>query len=324
MTKRFTKVSVIVLLVAACLLVAFGGSEKARGGGEISAALLSDQKLGDKGPVDLFHSGFKRGEKELGIKAKFLQIQHMGEFEAQIRAMAEDGYQLIFVTFDTMADAAARVAKDFPKTHFVILDGIVNQPLPNILSTLFKEQEASYLAGVVAGKMTKTNKAGFIGGADIDIINRFLAGFIQGMEKVNPAAKVEVTYTNNFEDPAKAKELALLLNSKGCDVLMSAAAKSTLGTYDAIKQTNQFIIGAEFDAALVDPQRGLTSVYEAFDTLVYKVMKDEKDGAFKGGLKVYGMDEKMVDLTPINKKIVPDEVSKLVEKIRGEIISGQI
>lgn len=324
--------AVIMVLIMAITCIGCGGGNSDTGSPDqeensvpaFKVALMSDRDIGDKGPIDNFYKGLQQAKEELGVQVTFLPVTSAAEFESQLRALAEDGNNLIFTTFDTQAAAANVVAKDFPDTYFCILDGVRPEKLDNMKATQFNEHDGGFLAGVIAAKMTKTNKLGFVGGADIDIINRFSAGFEQGAKYVNPDITVERVFANSFDDPAKGKEMALLLYSKDIDVIHTAAAKTMLGVYEAANEVQKYVIGAEDNAADSSPDYGLTSVTENFSGLVFQMIKDAMNGNFVADDAVYGMQEGMMDISEPNAKIVPADVIQLVNEIREKVKSGEI
>lgn len=332
MKKLKAIAAILMVLLMAVTCIGCGGGASDTGGAEnegsaeatFKVALMSDRDIGDKGPIDNFYKGLQQAKDELGAEVTFLPVTSAAEFESQLRALAEDGNNLIFITFDTIADAANIVAKDFTDTYFCILDGVRPEKLDNVKATQFNEHDGGFLAGVIAAKMTKTNKLGFVGGADIDIINRFSAGFEQGARYINPDISVERVFANSFDDPAKGKEMALLLYSKDIDVIHTAAAKTMLGVYEAANEVQKYVIGAEDNAADSSPDYGLTSVTENFSGLVFQTIKDAMEGNFVADDSVYGMQEGMMDISEPNAKIVPADVIQLVNETREKIKSGEI
>ena len=136
-----------------------------------------------------------------------------------------------------MADAMTAIAKKYPDKKFAIIDSVVNAK--NVLSLNFKEQEGSFLTGIIAGKMTKTNKIGFIGGKDFELINRFAAGYIAGAKSVNPNVKFDIRYADDFANPTKGEELATSMYNGGCDIVYHAAGGTGLGLFKAAKSMSK-------------------------------------------------------------------------------------
>ena len=217
---------------------------------KMSAAFVTVQPLGDP-TIDLCYSGFEKAVEEFGFTKTTVVEAKAGEYEENLRALAEDGYGLIIANMPELQEAVGRVAPDYPDTKFMIALGEAKGD--NVISTWNKEQYGSFVTGVFAGMMTKTNKIGFLGGVDNDQLGRVGGGFIDGVKAINPAAEVEVLFVGSFTDPTKGKELSSVLYNNGADIVFHAAAQSGLGLFEAAKDMgeNYKIIGID-----VDPRTG--------------------------------------------------------------------
>lgn len=311
-------------VVLASLIVPSPLSRTQAAQAKFRAALIIIQQEGDKGPIDLIVNGFKRGSERLGyVEHKIVYVGDPSQYTSTLRRLAEDGYNVIECTWPPMADAISEVAPYFPETRFVLFDGNLEQPLPNVKCTLYKEDEAAFLAGIIAGKMTKTNRLGFIGNADIDLIHRFLTGFAQGARYVNPAVTIRWSYVG-VEDPAKGKETANLYFKQGIDIIHSAASRSSLGVYEAAVQAGKFVIGADADVIYLGPKNILTSVGVFFDNTAELALEEVVKGSFKAGLQVYGLADNGVGLTRLNDALIPKDVVALVEEAKSKLLRGEI
>jgi len=335
-TKRIWFTALLLVLLTSMFLTACGkgnspdanspAAGSSNSGGEqkkLRAAFITPQKLGDKGPVDLAYSGFEMGGKDFGIEMQTVEA-NKGEYEESVRAMAQQGYDLIIALFPDLLDAVERVAPDFPDTKFGMIIGESQQP--NVISVLSKEQEGSFLAGVLAASMSATNKIGFLGGVDAPQINRFYAGYQQGAKAVKPDIQVTPVYVGDFEDPTKGKELSLLLIQQGHDVIYQAAAKSGLGLFDAVKETGKYAIGVDVNQNDLVPGKVLGSMVIHYDQWVYQLMQQLKEGTLKGGITWHDLKDGMIGLetaTPDQVQI-PDDVLKKIEDYKQKIISGEI
>ena len=183
--------------------------------------------------------------------------------------------------------------------EFAIIDGEVDQP--NVASILFKEQEGAFLAGVAAALMTKSDKIGFVGGMDIPVINRFEAGFVEGVAAVNPNIKVDVKYTGAFDKAELGKAEAARMYSSGVDIIFHAAGGTGNGVFSeakerkqADKNANVWVIGVDSDqydeGQVGDDNITLTSMLKRVDVAVEDIAALAKEGKFPGGeTKVYGL-----------------------------------
>jgi basic membrane protein A len=265
--------------------------------------------------------------KELGIELKEVESPDDAAFEPALRTFAERGYQLVIAIGFAQIDAVKKVAPQFPKTHFAIVDGVVEGP--NVESLMFAEHEGSYLVGYLAGLMTKSNKVGFIGGMDIALIRRFQMGYEAGAKAANPKIEVVSSYvgvnSSAWANPTRGKELALTQYDRGADVIFAAAGASGQGVFDAAEEKKTFIIGVDSNQNALKPGRVATSMLKRVDTAVYDVIKSQVDGKFSAGKRSFGLKDKGIDyaVDANNEAIIAPYKAKL-EEIRAKIMSGEI
>ena len=287
----------------------------------------------DKGGKDdkSFNTAAYRGSqdavKELGITIKDVESPDDAAFEPALRTFAERGYPLVIAIGFSQVDAVKKVAPQFPKTHFAIVDSVVEGP--NVASLMFAEHEGSYLVGYLAGLMTKTNKIGFIGGMDIALIRRFETGYEAGVKAANPKAQTFVNYVGvtsaAWSNPSYGKELALSQIGRGADVLFHAAGATGMGVFNAVEEKNVFAIGVDSNQNGVKPGRVITSMLKKVDTAVKAIIKEEIEGKFKPGLRSFGLKDTGVDyaVDANNEKLIEPYRAKL-EDVKAKIISGAI
>ncbi len=308
---------------------------------DVKAAMVTDVGgLGDKSFNDLSYEGLKRAEEELGVEIKVLESKEITDYESNIDQLANAGYSPIFAVGFLMTDTVAKLAPQYPDTQFGGVDEFFDNPPANVVGLTFKEEEGSYLAGVVAGLATKDktisdkvnddNVIGFVGGMDVPLIKKFEAGFIAGAKSVNPDVKVISLYAGNFTDQAKGKELGYSLIEQGADVIYAAAGAVGLGTIEACKEKGALFIGVDADQYLTVPNSGdvmLTSMMKRVDVAVFETIKAAVEGTFPGGtIKTFGLKEGGVDLAPFHdfESKVPQSIKDAVAKAREDIISGKI
>ena len=288
------------------------------------AALLLTQKRGDRGVVDALVEGFLNGTSELGYKQKqVVELTDPATYEQTVRQVADSGVSIIIATFPPMIDSIKAVALQYPKVNFVIIDAQLGQTFPNVQELFFFENESSYLAGIAAGLTTKTNKIGFIGGDDVDVINRYLVGYYEGAHASNPNVKVCWSYAKSFEDPAKGKELALSLINDGVDVLHAATAGTQLGIYEATEAKGIPLISADVDVRPLAPKSGLFSTGPRFDQAVVLPLEQNATGTFKSGFQQYGLASGLVGATGFSA-LVPLDVATKVKDAEAAIAAGTI
>jgi basic membrane protein A len=288
------------------------------------AALLLTQKRGDRGVVDALVEGFLNGTSQLGYKQKqVVELTDPATYQQTVQQVAESGVSIIVATFPPMIDSIKAVAPQYPKVNFVIVDAQLGQTFPNVQELFFFENESSYLAGIAAGLMTKANKIGFIGGDDVDVINRYLVGYYEGAHASNSSVKVCWSYAKSFEDPAKGKELALAMIADGADVLHAATAGTQLGIYEATESKGVPLISADVDVRPLAPKSGLFSTGPRFDQAVVLPLEQNATGTFKSGFQQYGLASGLVGATGFSA-LVPLAVATKVKEAEAAVAAGTI
>ena len=287
--------------------------------------------------------GVLRASKELPIVLRDVEPGDPTSVEPAMRAFAERGYDLVIGVGFAQGPIMQAVAKDYPNIHFAIIDGVIFEddgktPKANVASLVFKEQEGSYLVGMIAGMTTKTNVLGFIGGMDIGLIHRFEGGYEEGAKAANPNVRVIQNYVGvtdaAWNNPGKGKEIALAQISKGADVIFTAAGNSGLGAFDAVEQAGKdstgkathFVIGVDSNQNMVKPGYVLTSMVKRVDNAVYDIVKDVVNRKFQGGFHVFGLDTEGVGyvIDSNNQALVTPAAIAAAEEAKKKIVAGQI
>jgi len=269
------------------------------------------------------YEGAQRWVKETGKKYMEFEISNDTQRLQAIRRMAERGADPIISIGFAQASALDQIAKDFPKTHFAIIDAVVNKP--NVQSVMFKEHEGSFVVGAIAASASKTGKVGFIGGMDIPLIRAFQCGYEQGVKATNAKAEVFSNMTGTtssaWNDPTRGAELAKSQFAKGADVVFAAAGGTGVGVYQAAKDGAKLAIGVDSNQNHVQPGTMLTSMVKHVDVAVYNVLK-----GWTGGTQVLGLKEGGVDyaLDEYNAKVFTPALKAVAEKVKADIVSGKI
>lgn len=289
--------------------------------------VLSTGGLGDKSFNDAAYRGLEQAQKDLGIEFKYVEPASPAEDEEFLREYAEAGYDLIIATGFQMTESARTVAADYPDVKFLMIDDVID--LPNVKSMVFKEEEGSFLVGVIAGLMTKNNAVGFVGGMENPLIKKFEVGFKQGAEYVNPKVKFFSVYTtgpNPFNDPVRGKENAISEINQGADVIYHAAGGTGMGVIAAAKEKGVFAIGVDSNQDAVEPGTVLTSMLKNVDVGVFDTIKALTKGKFVSGLAVYGAKEDGVGVTnfEFTKEIIGAEKLAKFEEIKAKLMAGEI
>ena len=195
-------------------------------------------------------NGATRFTKETGVKFRDLEIQNEAQREQVLRKFAKDGFSPIMTVGFAWETALKKVAPEYPKTDFGIIDDVVD--LPNVQSIVFKEQEGSFVVGVIAAKTTKTGKVGFVGGMDIPLISKFECGYAQGVKYASDGkdevfANMTGTTPAAWNDPVKGGELAKSQMDRGADIVYAAAGATGQGVLKAAADASKFGIGVDFE-----------------------------------------------------------------------------
>ena len=274
------------------------------------------------------YKGANEAKEKVGITLKYVEATDDNAFEPLMRAFAQKDYDLIIGIGFAQKEAIQKVAMLFPKTHFALVDAEVSAP--NVRSLMFEEHEGAYIIGAIAALTSKTGKIGFLGGMDVPLIRRFELGYEAGAKKVNPRIIILENYcgvtSEAWNDPPKAKELALAQYDTGADVIFSAAGASGTGTFDAAEERKKYAIGVDSNQDWTKPGLILTSMLKRVDLAVFDVIQEAQAGKFTAGTKRFGLADKGVDYSvdQYNEKILPESVRKRADELKAEIIAGKI
>jgi len=292
-------------------------------------ALVLPEKIGVNKFFVLMDEGFKKAGSEFGAEVKTIESTDPAGFEQNLRATVAEDYDLIITATFQAEDALKKVAAENPDKSFAVIDTVVD--LPNVRSVNFREHEASYLMGALAGLATKTNIVGAVVAMDAPLLKKYTSGFEQGLKSTNPDAQFLINYIGSFTDPVKGKELALLQQSKGADFIAGMAAVGDNGVFDAAKEKGFFTSGQDTDRTDEDPEHIVLSQLKGTDAVAYETVKSFVEGTFAFGIADYGLKEDGVGLTFVTRDskstlspfIGQENVDK-VKAIAEDIKSGKI
>src|SRR5215203_2605408 len=299
-TVLISSVLALALLAVGCAGGQTGGSQGGGGGGgggsEVRPALVLDVGgLGDQSFNDSAYAGLQRAKKELNVDTEYLESSAPTDYVDNLTQLADSGYNPVFAVGFLMTDAVNEVAPQFPDTNFAIVDSTVE--VDNGAGLVFREQEGSYLAGVVAGLMTQEDTeyttsdeqvVGFLGGQESPLIEKFEAGYTAGVVAVCPDCEVLVQYAGTtpdaFNDPARGREISTQQIEDGADVIYHASGATGTGLFEAATEEGIFAIGVDADQAKLVPEAPiLTSVVKRVDNAVFSAIQEAKEGKFPGG-----------------------------------------
>ena len=325
--KKFSFI-IVALLVLSLAITGCGGGSSNNGGQKTEekpkeAVMIVEIPKGDPF-IDLAYSGLEQLGKDKGVNVKIIEALDKSEHEEQIRAMAELGANPIYVLWDNLGAAVLEVAPDFPETKFIIADAYVETDLDNVKTIVVEPQEASFIAGFVAAKTSKTKHVGFVGSMDTPIINRFRAGFEAGVKYADESVKIESVYAGNANDPNKGSEIAKLLIGNGADVIMHAANKTGLGVIKACEEEKVLAIGVDEWQGSINPDIVFWSALKDIAGAVYKAGESVLDGTFQPGMQVYDINTgiSLYDQRDFDK--LPAELQQEVRQLEEELKAGKI
>ncbi|QJC50227.1 BMP family ABC transporter substrate-binding protein [Paenibacillus albicereus] len=272
--------------------------------------------------------GLQQLTKDTGAEVKYLESKGESDFEPNLNQMVKAGYSLTWGIGFMMNKAITTVATQNPEAKLASIDSEVSAP--NVESVMFAENEGSFLVGVVAGLTTKTNKVGFVGGVEGDLIKKFEAGFAAGVAAVNPEAKVTVQYVGDFTKPDLGKASAATLYNDGNDIIYHAAGGSGNGVFTEAKDRvskgeKVWVIGVDKDQSVeFGNDITLTSMVKRVDQAVQIVSQALIDGDFKGGTtRTLTLKDGAVGL-PENNPNVSEDIMAKVKEYEAKIVSGEV
>ncbi len=353
MTSRaLVRLTLLAALVAALTLVAGCGSDDDDAGDSGAATTEATDTAGDGGDTGpairvglvtdigglddrsfnfLANQGLERAEQELGVEGRVVISRANADYVPNLSSLAQEGYDLIIGVGFLMAEAVGTVAARFPDVNFAIIDfsnaGLEGTPA-NVRGLLFKEQEAGYLAGYLAGLMNAQESGsrqviGSVGGQKIPPVDRYIAGYQAGAKAANPGITTLNGYSQDFVDQAKCKEIALNQIGRGAVVIFQVAGQCGLGALSAAAEQNVRGIGVDADQAYLGAHI-LTSALKKVDVAVFQTAQEAQDGSFAGGAdSIFDVASGGVGLGEISDD-VPGDIISQVQAIQDRIAAGEI
>lgn len=332
MFKKSLSLLLVVLMVFS-LTVGCTQEDENAGKDQVKVGMVTDVGgVNDQSFNQSAWEGLERAEEELGIKASYVESSKEADYNPNMETLLDAGNDLIWGIGYKMGGAINDGANQNPDQKYAIIDYSYdkNEYFPegtpsNVVGVVFKAEQASFLVGYIAGKMTETGKVGFVGGMEGDIIGAFDYGFHAGVKHANPDVEVIRQYAESFTDAAKGKAIANSMYQEGADVVFHAAGGVGDGVIEAAKEQNKWAIGVDRDQSDLAPENVLTSAMKRVDNAMFNIAKDLKEGNFPGGTTVvYGLADGGVGIAPTSDKHVPEEILNEVEDLKQQVIDGKI
>ena len=339
--SRIRILSVTVsLLMLLSLLTACGATSTTGGGGtstkKIRVGLVTDTGgLNDKGFNHLADVALEKAKTDLGIQGDVTESHAASDYVPNLTSYASKGYDLVIGVGFLMAGAIGQVSQQYPNVKFAIIDATPadaqgnSVDRSNVVSLLFKEQEAGALVGVLTGMLEKqgktpkqAHKVGAVGGQKIPPVDHYIAGFQWAMKMEDPSSTVFVDYSDDFQDPTKCSDKANSQISRGADVVFQVAGGCGLGVLSTAQDKGVWSIGVDTDQAAIS-KSVIASAVKRVDTATYDAIKSVVDGSFKSGVSTFSLANDGVGFAKGNIDI-PADIQAEIDKVTAEIKSGSV
>jgi basic membrane protein A len=280
---------------------------------------------GDASFNDSAWRGIEKATTDFQITSEPIESRSEKDYATNLRTVADKGCDLVVAVGINMKTALDQVAPEYPDTKFAIIDTLCDRD--NVRSILFKEEQGSFLVGYIAGEMTKTNKVGFVGGQELDLIKKFEVGYAAGVKTANPKAiMLPAKYTGGWDNVSDAKVAANSLYAAGADIVYHAAGRAGLGVFEAAKAQKKYAIGVDSDQDHLAEGLILTSMIKKVDEAVYQTIMDVRNGDFEAGAVEYDLKKGGVGVSEMRftRDLIGEANLKKLADVEEKIKSGAI
>ncbi len=325
--KKLISLSLVTVMVGASLVgCSSTNSSNNDSSDKIKVTMIADVGgINDQSFNQSAWEGLQRAGEDFDIDFNVLESKQAADYETNVETAIDEGADLVIGIGFTMDKAIGNAAKNYPEQKLAIIDYAFEDQPSNVKSLMFKSEEASYLAGLVAGKTTQTNKVGFIGGTKGNIIESFEYGYKAGVFDSNKDVEVLAQYASTYSDSAKGKSIANQLHASNTDIIFTAAGETGNGAIEAARENNKYAIGVDKDQSYLAPENILTSAIKRVDSVVYETVKELVNGEFAGGeVMYYGLKEDGVGIPESTSKLVDKEILDFVNEQAEKIKNGEI
>lgn len=293
-----------------------------------TVAIVAAGALGDRSFYDSANGGLESLKADFGIVGKVIECKEDASLYEQSLISAAETSDFVVAVGWQFWEPLETIAPELPDTKFIFVDNALTG-IDNVYAITYAENEGAFLVGYIAAKLSETGVIGAVGGEDNETINNFLVGYAQGAKHANPDVKVEISYTADYEDPAKGKEHALALYDKGADIIFQVAGKTGEGVFEAAAETGHYAIGVDSDQKYINPDVIICSMIKEVGKSIYGAVEDfMNDGTFPGGTAWNAdMEGGYIDVgygDDTMTQQVSDELKAEVEALKAQIIAGEI
>ncbi|CED94891.1 Membrane lipoprotein [Romboutsia ilealis] len=324
--KKLAALSTAVIMSASMLVGCGNGETKENADKTLKIGMVADiGGINDESFNQSAWEGLQQAEKDFGIEVKVIESKQASEYLQNMESLLDEDVDMVIGVGYTMKEDIQKQAENYPDKQFVLIDETYDTIPENVTPILFRENEAAYLTGLVAGKMTKANNVGFIGGIQTPVVSKFEYGYKAGVKEANEKATVNVQYAGTFSDAAKGKSIANQMYGNGSDIILAAAGGTGLGSIESAKEQNKYAIGVDRDQSDLAPNNVLTSALKKVNVGVYDTVKEFVEGKLISGQeKVYGLKEDGVGIPESTKNLVPQDIIDYVNSMIEKVKSGEI
>ena len=319
MTRPYSLVLWVLALVASC--------GKPPAAGAFRVALITPGSIADAAWNSGAYAGLNLIRDSLAVEVSHVEARTPSEQQEALRAYAEQGYDLVFGHGFEFQGPAERIGDQYPGTIFVVTSGERVSAAGNVVPMVFGIEQATYLAGMVAAGMTRSNRIGFVGGIELPPIKRGYLGWLKGAQAVNPQVDSRLAYLNTFDDVAAGREAALAMIRIGVDVLHHNADQAALGLFQAVKETpGVYAVGANADQSALAPGNVLGSVVIDLPRAFLAIAREVKAGNFAPKIESFGLAGGVVryDPNPVLRDSVPATLEARVKAAADSIVAGTL
>jgi basic membrane lipoprotein Med (substrate-binding protein (PBP1-ABC) superfamily) len=310
----------------------------AEGAGDISVGLVTDIGQVNDGTFNEFaHEGATRAADEYGLEYSYIETQAPGEYEQNIDTMLNEEFDVIVTVGFLIADATYAAAEANPDTVFIGVDQDFSgdRTLPNLIGIQFREDQAGFLVGALAGMMTESDIVGFVGGVEIPPVQKFRNGYAHGIQYVNPDATLLDVYIPDFVAPAEGASAAQQQMGEGADVIFGAGGKTGSGAISEAAAQGVYVIGVDQDEYVTTFGNGespgadyiLTSAIKRVNVGVYEQISAVVDDSFEGnGNYILNASNDGVGYADFHDAAddIPEDVKNYLEEIRQMLAEGEL
>ncbi len=329
MKKKLLSLALIATMAVS--LVACGGKKTdSNASGAASSDSISVGLVTDVGGVNdgSFNQsaweGLQKAQQDFGIEVNYLESKTDSDYAANIETFIDEDTDLIICVGYMLADACRAAAEANPDQKFAIIDDASNADLDNVACLMFKQEQASYLVGYVAGLTTETNNVGFVLGMESETMNLFGYGYIAGVLDANPECKVQQFNANSFADAETGKTLANTAITNGADIIFHAAGGTGLGVIEACQEAGIYAIGVDSDQSSLAPETVITSAMKRVDNSVYDIAQAVVEGTYASGVKTYDLAANGVGVSDSTDLLSSDVIEAVQDRIlkinNGEVV----